>query len=74
MARMKPKAGSATVLFDVFYEDGGRSSNRKVPGSVVDGPDGDAPARRHIEVQERQIAEKSGIPPRRIERLVRSTG
>ena len=74
MARMKPKLINTTVLFDVFYEDGGRSSNRKVPGSVVDGPDGDAPARRYIEVQERQIAEKSGIPPRRIERLVRSTG
>ena len=56
MAHMKPKAGSATVLFDVFYKDGGRSSNRKVPSSVVNGPDGDAPARRYIEEQERQIA------------------
>jgi hypothetical protein len=69
---MKPKAGSATVLFDVFYKDGGRSSNRKVPTSVVNGPDGDAPARRYIEAQERQIAEKSGIAPRHIERVVRS--
>ncbi len=74
MARMKPKAGSTTLLFDVFYEDGSRSSNRKVPGSVVDGPDGDEPARGYIEAQERQIAERSGIPPRRIERVVRSSG
>jgi hypothetical protein len=71
---MKPKAGAANVLFDVFYEDGGRSSNRKVPAGVVDGPDGDVPARRYMEEQEKQIAERSGIPPRRIERVVRSAG
>ena len=44
MARMKPKAVNTTVLFDVFYEDGGRASNRKVPGSEVGGLDGDEPA------------------------------
>ena len=72
MARMKPKAVNTTVLFDVFYEDGGRASNRKVPGSEVGGLDGDEPARAYIEAQDRQIAERSGIPPRSIKSLVRS--
>ncbi len=72
MARMKPKAVNTSVLFDVFYEDGGRTSNRKVPGTEIGGLDGDVPARAYIEAQDRQIAERSGIPPRPIKRLVRS--
>jgi hypothetical protein len=74
MARMKPKSVNTTVLFDVFYEDGGRSSNRKVPGSEVGGLDGDALARAYIEAQDRSIAERSGIPPRPIKRVVRAGG
>ena len=74
MPRMKPRAVNSTVLFDVFYEDGGRASNRKVPGSEVDGLDGDTPARAFIEAQDRLIAERSGIPARPIKRLVRSAG
>jgi hypothetical protein len=72
MARMKPKAVNTSILFDVFYEDGGRTSNRKVPGTEIGGLDGDVPARAYIEAQDRQIAERSGIPPRPIKRLVRS--
>ena len=48
------------VLFDVLYEDGSRASNRKVPGSELDGFDGDVPAKTYIEAQDRQIAEISG--------------
>ena len=33
------------ILFDVLYEDGSRTSNRKVPGSKLGGVDGDLPAR-----------------------------
>ena len=29
------------ILFDVLYEDGTRTSNRKVPGSELGGVDGD---------------------------------
>jgi hypothetical protein len=72
MAKMKPRADASPVLFDVFYEDGSRASNRKVPGAVVAGPDGDAPALTFIMDQERKIAELSGKAPRSIERLVRS--
>ena len=74
MARMKPKSVNTSVLFDVFYEDGSRTSNRKVPGSEVGGLDGDAPARAYIEAQDRQIGERSGILPRSIKRIVRSAG
>ena len=33
------------VLFDVLYEDGSRTSNRKVPGSELGGVDGDLRAK-----------------------------
>ena len=74
MPRMKPKSVNTSVLFDVFYEDGSRTSNRKVPGSEVGGLDGDAPARAYIEAQDRQIGERSGMLPRSIKRIVRSAG
>ncbi len=60
------------VGFDVFYEDGTRSSNRKVPGEILGGLDGDAPARAAIEEQDRRIAEASGRPPRPIALVKRS--
>jgi hypothetical protein len=45
MARTKQKVESGFVLFDVLYQDGTRTSNRKVPASELGGLDGDAPAR-----------------------------
>jgi len=45
------------VLFDVLYEDGSRTSNRKVPGLELGGVDGDIPAKTYIEALDRQIAE-----------------
>ena len=49
MARKKSKPlESAWVLFDVYYEDGSRSSNRRVPSAVLGGLDGDEPARTAI--------------------------
>jgi hypothetical protein len=60
------------VPFDVFYEDGSRSSNRRVPAEVLGGLDGDGPARTLIEEQDRKIAEASGKPPRAITRVKRS--
>ena len=59
------------VLFDVLYEDGSRTSNRKVPGSELGGIDGDLPAKTYIEAQDRQIAEISGKPRTPIESLTR---
>ena len=36
MARKKQPVPSGFVLFDVIYQDGSRTSNRKVPATEVD--------------------------------------
>ena len=72
MARRKERIDTGSVLFDVFYEDGSRASNRKVPAAAVGGLDGDDPAMTFIMDQDRKIADLSGKPPRRIKTLVRS--
>jgi hypothetical protein len=66
------RAGADFVLFDVFYEDGTQRSNRKVPSAALGGLDKDAPARAIIEAQDREIAEKSGLPPMPIKLVQRS--
>jgi hypothetical protein len=68
----KPTKRTEFVLFDVIYEDGTQRSNRKVPGSVLGGLDGDAPARAFIEQQDREISEKSGLPVMPIKMIKRS--
>ena len=60
------------VLFDVVYEDGSRTSNRKVPGSELSGVDGDLPAKAYVEGLDRQIAEISGKPRSPIKSVTRS--
>lgn len=60
------------MLFDVIYEDGAQTSNRKVPATELGGLDGDAPARTIVEMQDRKIAEASGSSRGRIKSIVRS--
>ena len=60
------------VLFDVLYEDGSRTSNRKVPASEVSGVDGDLPAKTYIEGLDRQIAQISGKPRSSIKSVTRA--
>ena len=60
------------ALFDVLYEDGTQSSNRKVPISALGGIDGDAPARDIIEDQDRRIGEASGRPRPKIKAVMRA--
>ena len=60
------------MLFDVVYEDGTQTSNRKVPAADLGGLDGDDPARTFIEMQDRKISEMSGTPRGRIKTMVRS--
>jgi hypothetical protein len=61
MARRRPlRRVEEFVFFDVLYEDGTQTSNRKVPSSELNDFDGDLPARTYIEVQDRKIAEMSG--------------
>ncbi|WP_291641754.1 hypothetical protein [Bosea sp. (in: a-proteobacteria)] len=73
MSRKKSKPLDAEfVMFDVFYEDGSRTSNRRVPSTLLGGLDGDEPAREAIIEQDRVIAEKSGKPSLAITSIVRS--
>ena len=71
MAR-KPATRVEFALFDVFYEDGSRRSNRRVPSELLGGLDGDSPARAVIEEQDRLIAEKSGAPALAVKSIRRS--
>jgi hypothetical protein len=68
----KPATRAEFALFDVFYEDGTRRSNRRVPSELLGGLDGDAPARAAIEEQDRLIAEKSGTPALPVKSIRRS--
>jgi hypothetical protein len=72
MARKKQQVPSGFVLFDVIYEDGTQTSNRKVPAAELGGLDGDEPARAIIEMQDRKIGEMSGNSRGRIKTIVRS--
>jgi hypothetical protein len=72
MARKKQQVASGFVLFDVIYEDGTQTSNRKVPAAELGGLDGDDPARAIIEMQDRKIGEMSGNSRGRIKTIIRS--
>lgn len=74
MARKKQTVNSNFILFNVLYEDGTQTSNRKVPSSEVGGLDGDAPVRSFIEAQDRKIAEMSGNSRGPIKSITRSQG
>jgi len=72
MASKRTKfADSAFALFNVFYEDGTRSSNRKVPVAEMDILEKEASAKAILEAQDRRIAELSGRPPRTIKSIDR---
>jgi len=72
VANKKQKVETGFVLFDVLYQDGTRTSNRKVPAAQLSGLDGDAPARAFIEAQDRQVAEMSGRPRGPIKTITRT--
>jgi len=72
MARKKEPAPAGFVLFDVVYEDGTQTSNRRVPDTDLNGLDGDLPAKTFIEQQDRTVGEKSGRPRGKIKTIVRS--
>ena len=68
----KKRILSSFVSFDVTYVDSSRTSNRKVPMSILGGLDGDEPARAIIEAQDKQIGEASGRPRAEIKSMARS--
>jgi hypothetical protein len=60
VAKMKPKADDSVLIFDVVYEDGVKSSRRRVtPAELPDG-DSDAQVITAIMTQDRKISEMSG--------------
>ncbi len=71
MARKKP-INSEFATFDVIYQDGSLSSNRKIPNAELEGYEGDAPAKAIIEAQDRKIAALSGRPRGPIKTISRS--
>ncbi|SNS24174.1 MULTISPECIES: hypothetical protein [unclassified Azospirillum] len=72
MAKKKAPVETGHVLFDVYYQDGQRTSNRKVPRALVGGLDGEDPVRGFIEEQDREIAQMSGKPRGPIKSISRS--
>jgi hypothetical protein len=67
----RKKKASEFETFDVTYEDGTRSSNRKVPLSEIDAADPARSARAFILAQDRKIAEASGNPSGPIQSVLR---
>lgn len=66
------KKNSEYILFDVLYEDGSRTSNRKIPAAELADTNGDDAARAFIEAQDRKIAEASGMPRGAIKAVLRA--
>ena len=60
MAKKKPRVDDSVILFDVIYEDGTRSSRRKVAASDLADSGQDDHAKTLIMTQDREIAKKSG--------------
>ncbi|MBP2297491.1 hypothetical protein [Azospirillum picis] len=74
MARQKKQpVDNGYALFDVIYQDGARTSNRKVPTADIDQFDRDNSIRSFIEEQDRKIAEMSGNPRGPIKSITPST-
>jgi hypothetical protein len=71
MAKKKERAIQGFVMFDVLYEDGTRSSRRKLPAADI-AEYGEAHAKTMIMDQDRKIAEMSGNPRGPIQSISRS--
>ena len=60
MSRTKPIGKVEYVAFDVFYEDGSQTSNRRMPKGDISPLDRDATIRLFFETEDRSIEERSG--------------
>ncbi len=72
MAKKKQKTEDNFVFFDVTYEDGTKSSRRKINAAGLDRDEIEAFARTEIMTQDRRIAEMSGKERGSIKEMVRS--
>jgi hypothetical protein len=73
MARKKPRTIEGFVFFDVVYEDGSRSSRRKVAAAEI-AEHGDSHAMTAIMDQDRKISEMSGHHRGAVQSITRSAG
>jgi len=72
MAKKDKKPEPNFVQFDVTYEDGTKSSRRKIDMAGLDKDEYEAHAKTEIMNQDRKIAEMSGKPRGNIKSLERS--
>jgi hypothetical protein len=74
MGKKRERVETGFVMFDIIYQDGSRSSHRKIPASQIGGLDGDTNAQSLIEEQDRKISDMSGVRRGPIKTIVRSPG
>jgi hypothetical protein len=72
MAKKKSRIDDSFVLFDVVYEDGTRSSRRRIAAADLSQFEPDADAKTVIMSQDRKIAEMSGTARGPIRSITRS--
>lgn len=72
MAKKQKKIEDSFVFFDVIYEDGTKSSRRKINAAGVDAADVETFAMTEIMTQDRKIAEMSGKSRGQVKSLVKS--
>lgn len=68
----KTRTDSTSVSFDIIYQDGAQTSNRKAPRTEVEDMDDERAVRAYFEAQDRKIAEMSGNPRGPIKSITRS--
>lgn len=68
----KSRSDAGYTLFNILYQDGAQSSNRKVLHADVDDVNDEAAVRAYFEAQDRKIAEMSGNPRGPIKSMVRA--
>jgi hypothetical protein len=74
MGKKRERVETGFVMFDIIYQDGTRSSHRRIPASQIGGLDGDTNAKSLIEEQDRRISDMSGVRRGPIKTIVRSQG
>ncbi len=75
MGRKSKSTKPNMLFFNVVYEDGSLSSNRKVSSELLDdrfGEDEIDLARQVIERQDAEIAERSGVPKAKVKEVARA--
>jgi hypothetical protein len=70
--KKKPRIDDSIVLFDVVYEDGTRSSRRRVSAAEISEHDSDDHAKTVIMAQDRKISDVSGRDRGSIRSIARS--